>query len=630
MKVTGLLLLTILSLSSAFAQLVEYPVASHQVRSVNSGARTQSAGPLILPFWDDFSYSDSKTQPDVNLWKEGTSVLLNNGIGINAPSKNCVTFDGTDSQGKTYSINDVLAKGYADSLVSLPIRMDLVDPALRPTVYFSFFYQAKGLGEVPDPGDLLILSFKNSDGKWEVVYSVENSINIDPSTFYQVIIPVADNKFYHNDFQFRFQNKARLSGAYDTWNVDYVYLNTNRNATDTFYPDRTISSSLTSLFENYFSVPSKHFLQNPTSFLKKPSVYLYNLQQGAPQTLSYSSIATITKKYNAVETTTLYKLDSAQEPGGGAVLNSLQFFNLTLNKIPPASAFTGPAESFKINFRLNVLVKDNIPMPAGDYDIKYSPIDFRTNDTTRTVYTLSNYYAYDDGQAEYAAGISQSGAYVAFKYLFKSNQFDTLSSVDIYFPQFGDNSSQSVLLQIRKDLSDAPGSILYQSTIQVNRTTQNLFTNYKLAPAVIINSDFYVGWKLTSNASILAGLDKNTDNGDKLYYNTNGSWIQNTTVKGSMMVRPVFGKGVPDPVSGLETVIYDPIYPNPTERVCYLPAGAEFVFAIDITGRKVETEIADLSDRKSLTFLTSHSGLVLIRYSLGGKLHTEKIMVKAQ
>ncbi len=637
MKIQICYFVTLLLLSTSYAQLVEYPLASNASRSTISSkqfpsSRLQASGPLNLPFWDDFSYSDSLTYPQENLWLFGKSVFLSNGLGIRQPSKNVVTFDGVDSLGKPYNVNDALAKGLADKLVSLPIRMDLIDPALRNTVYSSFYYQVKGYGEAPDNGDLLILSFKNSDKKWETVYTVENSNAIQPDVFYQVILPVADDRFYHADFQFRFQNFARLSGPYDTWNVDYVYLNSGRSAGDTSYPDRTVSSSLSSLFVDYYSMPIKHFLQNPNGNLKKPSLDLYNLRADNIQPFDYNTKANITTKIGHQPATAAnVTLDVAQDPL--TTLNGLQFLNLTLNKIPAISDFNPLADSIGINISFSMATKDNVlPAQNGDYDpAKYSPIDFRVNDGIRSKYVLSSYYAYDDGSAEYGAGLNQSGSYLAFKFLNKSNQPDTLVNVDIYFPEFGDNTSQSLQLQVRSNLSDAASSILYQQNILVARTTKNKFVRYKLDPPVAVNSNFYIGWKQLSSASIPVGLDKNTDNGDKIYYNTNGTWVQNVSVKGSMMVRPGFGNPkLKALTTGLETTnVSEPIYPNPTTRICYLPLDAEGVLVFDITGRRIDIELQQLSDSKSLSFVSPVSGLVVVRYLLKGKFYTEKIMVRA-
>ena len=526
---------------TATAQLVEFPITSQASASSKQSrtARTNTT-PLNLPFWDDFSLADSVK---ADLWQYGRSVFLNNGLGINPPSRNVVTFDGVDSLGKPYNVNDVLAKGLADKLVSQPIRMDLVDPGLYNTVFFSFYYQVKGLGENPDNGDMLILSFLNKDNKWESIYTIENSDALAVDVFYQILIPITDSRFYHSKFQFRIQNFARLSGPYDTWNVDYVYLNTGRSVSDNSYPDRTVSSALNSLFADYYAMPIRHFMQNPTANLKKPALNLYNLRAGNQQPFDYSTEVNITTYKGNQTSNAKIPLDVAQDPG--TILTGLQFLNLTLNSIPPTTAFDPLADSIKVRFKYGMSTKDNVlPSENGDYDpAKYSPIDFRFNDSTRSNYVLSSYYAYDDGSAEYGAGLNQAGAFLAFKFLMKSPQPDTLAYVAIYFPEFGDNTNQSLQLQIRSNLSDDASSILFEQLIQVIRKTKNKFAIYHLEQPVIVKESFYICWRQASNASIPVGLDKNNDHGDKMYFNTNGTWTQNVTVKGSMMMRPGFGKG---------------------------------------------------------------------------------------
>lgn len=633
MKILASYLLTLSLLTPAAAQLVEFPIAPGNLsRQHSSSARIQDITPLHLPFWDDFSYTDTLTYPNQILWQFGNSVFLNNGIGINPPSKNVVTFDGVDSLGKPYNVNDALAKGLADKLVSAPIRLDLVDPSLRGTVYLSFFYQVQGRGEPPDPGDQLILSFRNSSNLWETIQTLENNTSLDPTVFYQVVVPVNGDQFYHNNFQFKIQNFARLSGPYDSWNVDYVYLNSGRFPTDTSYPDRTVSTPLNSLFADYFAIPIDHFMLNPAGNLKKPSLTLFNMRSGNLQPFDYTTEARITTKIGKQVTTTKIPLDAAQDPG--TILIGLQFLNLTLNSIPAVNAFDPKADSIGIRFKYGMSTKDNVlPSNNGDYDVaKYSPIDFRYNDSIRTKYVLSTYYAYDDGSAEYGAGLNQAGSYLSTLFLFKSSKPDTLTYVDIYFPDFGINTVQSLQLEVRSNLSDAASSILYTQTIQVTRTTQNKFTRYKFDIPVLIKSDFYLGWKQPVTVSLPVGLDKNTDNGDKIYYNTNGVWVKNVNVKGSMMIRPGFGRpGGNGPVTGIdEESKVTPIYPNPTSRYCYLPAEALDISVIDITGRRIDFEVLQQSDSMAIEFLSHVNGLVVVRYSLRGQYRAEKIMVREE
>ncbi len=616
----------------AFSQLVEYPLGSfsQSKKKPAVAARTQVLS-LNLPFWDDFSFSDSVATPNRSLWLYGASVLINNGIGINQPTKNVASFDGADSVGKPYNVNDQLAKGFADSLVSQPIRMDLVDPALRGTVFFSFFYQVQGNAESPDPGDQLIVSFRRADLSWDNVLILENDGSQDPKTFYQIPpIAITDQAYYHDKFQFRIRNFARISGPYDTWNVDYIYLNSGRSSTDTSYPDRSVSSQISSLFNDFYAIPLKHFSQNPAANIRQPTLTLYNMKAGNFQPFDYTTEARFITKTGSTITKTIVPLDTKQDPG--TLLIGQQFLNLTLHATPPPSAFNSLADSIGIRLKYGMSTKDNVPPGPlnGDYDpAKYSPIDFRTNDSIRANYVLSTYYAYDDGGAEYGAGLNQAGSYLAFKYKLKSNHAEKMTYVDIYFPQFGDFSNQSITLQIRSDLSDSPASVLYAQTVVVKRTTQNKFTRYVFTDDVPVLNEFYVGFKQLATANIPVGLDKNNDNADKIYYNTNGTWIQNTLVRGSMMIRPGFGTPKSDDTTtGLETESdVTPVYPNPAHRVCYLPLLAEEISVIDVTGRPLNIEVETLTDKKSLTFPPMSSGLVVVRYFIDAKRHTEKVMV---
>lgn len=629
------LLFILLSSVVTFAQLIEMPIGNHaspSTYSTNRSARKQST-PLNLPFWDDFSYSDSLNYPQESLWLYGKSVYLNNGIGIQQPTKNVVTFDGVDSLGNPYSINDRVAKGFADNLVSQPIRMDLVDPALRNTVYLSFFVQIMGNGEAPDNADNLSLSLLNSSNTWETVYTIGPGDTLANNVFYQVLIPISDDRFFHAAFQFRFRNYARLSGPYDTWNIDYVYLNSGRSATDSSYPDRSVSSSLNSIFRTYYSLPYKHFLKDPASNLKQPSLQLYNLRIGNVQPFDYSTNAIFSTYDNGSPTVNNIVLDVSQAPPSPSTITGGQFLNLTLNKIPDPTAFSTTADSVELIFKYKMATRDNVlppPTDNGDYDpSKYSPIDFRVNDKTSTHFKLSNYYAYDDGSAEYGAGFNRAGSFLAFKFPIRYDQPDTLVAIDIYFPNFGDNSSQSLLLQVRTNLGDLVNSVLYQQSILVNRTSQNKFTRYKLASYVLVKDTLIVGWKQITNASIPVGLDKNNDNGGMIFYNTTGQWVKNISVKGSIMVRPVFGLGNGDGIiTGIESKPEIRIYPNPAPGYCFLPLDAENITTFDLLGKKIQTESQILSDRQSLTFPSSVTGLVVIHYFSQGKYHAERVMIK--
>jgi hypothetical protein len=260
--------------------------------STYANARKQHSQDTIqLPFWDDFS-ATTDTFADTIRWLWGQSIRVNDGMAIRPPSLKVATFDGIDSVGRPYNPNDVLAKGYADKLVSQSIDLTTVDPADRNTVYLSYSYQLKGNGEIPDAGDRLLVQFLNDASQWVPVDTIENDGTLDPTLFYTSFVQVDKEEFFHAGFQIRIQNFARLSGPYDAWHVDYIYLNKGRSASDNAFPDRTISEPLTSLFGIYRTMPTSHFIADP-SIVTPPSIVATSLQRPFPQPINFSTAAQV-------------------------------------------------------------------------------------------------------------------------------------------------------------------------------------------------------------------------------------------------------------------------------------------------------------------------------------------------
>jgi hypothetical protein len=152
----------------ALAQLVVVPISKTpgKQKSTSKQSRIMAGGALSLPFWDDFSFSNSEYYPHDSLWLYGNSVSLNDGQAIHPPSKGVATFDGLDSLGLPYNVANPLQKGYADKLVSNPIALNTVRIGNRDSVFLSFFYQLGAQGENPDPGDLLVVEFLDTANHW--------------------------------------------------------------------------------------------------------------------------------------------------------------------------------------------------------------------------------------------------------------------------------------------------------------------------------------------------------------------------------------------------------------------------------------------------------------------------------
>lgn len=621
-----------------YGQLIIVPIQKEANEKQSPFLRTKSIDPVILPFWDDFS-SVRNGKPQNNLWEFGQSVWINDGMAINPPSINVATFDGLDSLGKPYNVNDVLAKGYADKLVSAPIRMDLVSDADKTRIFISFFYQYHGNGEPPDEGDLLSLSFKNSTGNWEVMWSIENDGTLEKDQFEQLIIPITDQRFFHDKFQFKIENFARLSGPYDTWHVDYIYINNGKLQVDPvrpLFPDRTITSKLSSTFTDYWSMPIKHFFSNTTSNYTQPSLYITNLRQdqvaGNGQPISYSSAARITT-YQGETSPTITELPLDVNVNIGSELFFREQQLVTLATTPNAASLNSVADSIKMKVGVIFDTGDNkIKTPTeGDYDFNvFNPIEFRTNDSISAEYVLSNYYAYDDGKAEYGAGLNQPGAQLAYEFTMMTDKRDTIVAVDIYFPRFGDESNQVILFQILRSLTNSASDILFSQSIPIQRTTENKFWRISLGelPAGV-QDKFYIGWKQNSSAIIAVGLDKNTDSGDKIFANINGAWEQNITLKGSLMIRPVFGKGKGEgTITNAESLVKLDLFPNPSQGVFTISGAIDAAELLDITGRKVTISTAVVNDQTQVTIHNPVNGLYLLKTYHLNKVSLYKIMVK--
>ena len=81
--------------------------------------------------------------------------------------------------------------------------------------------------------------------------------------------------------------------------------------------------------------------------------------------------------------------------------------------------------------------KDSLEMEVLFYidsgDSSSTNYNLKINDTSRTKILFSNYYSYDDGNAEYAAGLNQKNSELVLKYNILKE--DTLTQIMILFPE---------------------------------------------------------------------------------------------------------------------------------------------------------------------------------------------------
>lgn len=577
--------------------------------------------PLTLPFFDDFSTTQG--QPDPSRWQSGSGVYINNTMAINQPTVNIATFDGLTASGRPYVLNSPLSQGYTDTLASLPISLAGLSAA--DSVYLSFYWQAKGLGELPDPGDSLsrqagdslTVQFLDNTNTWRTVWA--NVGGIVNNNFFQVFIPVRSASYFHAGFAFRFRSFGRESGPFDTWNVDYIYLNKGRSLTNRFVKDVAVRQALSPLLKRYTAMPLSQYVVNP-----------------AAETAD--SITTdINNLFNNFNFTTLRF--TVRDDVSGRVLqddpptNSVLIPSLSSQKkiIKPNPYAGFAAAKASLRYKVDLLTTD-------DQSPSIPGVNLRQNDTISAVAALDDYYAYDDGTWEYAQQIRQREQ-VAVRFIL--NKPDAIGGVRACIVPFTTNQTgQSFVISVYGNRAGRPGTALYQqSFVTQYPTTRNGFVEFRFTKSVSVKDTFYIGYQQISSSDttfLRLGFDKNSPFGSQIFYNGGANWDQNLVssslnIQGAFMLRPVMG-AKPDTVV---TAIPDPeplaplrTYPNPTTGIIrWDNLTLTRLDVLNSSGRLVLTHEPDRG-QQSFDLSSLPDGLYLIRLFSDKRTAVQKLIVQ--
>ena len=209
-----------------------YSITKNRAKQeINKGIAASDT--LDLQMFDDFS--GQSVFHDKKMWLDDY-VFINNTYSDRQITLGVATFDALNDKGMLYETAS--SSGFkADQLTSKPINLNY--PASQ-NIFLSFFYQAGGLSDPPEPNDSLTLQFLAPvEQIWYSLWKMGGSTD---QRFKPVIIPVNQTRFLKKGFQFRVINYASLSqnlrdpsmvGNSESWNMDYVLLTKNRNAADT-------------------------------------------------------------------------------------------------------------------------------------------------------------------------------------------------------------------------------------------------------------------------------------------------------------------------------------------------------------------------------------------------------------
>ncbi len=641
----------------AFGQLIERPIhvqqSSTKAQKINklTNARVSEETDitLTLPFWDDFSGAEGIPSP--LLWMDNGNVDISGTIGINAPTYNVAVFNGVNTAGIPYNIDDN-GTVPVDTLVSHRIDLTQVPTNSLNSLFLSFFVQPGGLGELPDPDDSFALFFLDSDSNWVDIDittdasttvirggqdAVEfSSINPEEQIFSQVIVRIPAKRetdpenipnFIHENFRFRFQANGNQQGTFDSWLLDYVYANFNRNPGDIFYEDRSISRGIDATFGSYKSIPYDHFFENRNDLTDRFEFTLSNLDN-ILQILNYSievSNRETNERVSLVEDLT--EFDGGISADG--ILRGLEIASDSSSTVTGSQLMNAP-DTTLLDIKLSLFSRDTIgPNPLA-------PFGFLTNDTVTTQLNLVNTYAYDDGSAEFSAGINRNRGQVAVEYVLLSE--DTLTGIEINFPIiFPSSEDARIELFVRRNLRDEPGSIAVSQRVPNarllrSRANDSSLVNfiYDLREHKIVSDTIYIGFQQFTNDFIPIGLDKNNDNGDRIFFNLEENWIQNETVQGSLMIRPIFGTADPFiPTSNEEVVIESrlTLFPNPTSGMLNINGRYDHIQIYDLSGKQVPFTIHE-ANPSTVDISNLQQGIYIVRLAVGNEFLTKRIIKK--
>ena len=519
----------------------------------NNSTNYNRAVSLSLPFSDDFSYSTTQAYPNQNLWSD-SSTYVNSGFAIAPWSIGVATFDGLNRRGYPYTPNLVNMSSSlpADTLTSKPINLNLRVPS--DSIALTFYYQARGNGDTPELSDTLLLDYwKPKQATWstKVWYQRGNSNpNTNDTVFKRGFVWVSDTAYLHDGFKFRFRNKATTAGDFDHWHLDYVYMNINRGMIkDTTNIDFAFGYIPTPYLKNYSAMPWRQYDTN--DMVAKNSVFIRNNGITGSQ-LTYTAnfrngSNTFVHGYTsgAVNVTGIFKYK-------GWLKDTVVSNPRLKYKFP----FLTSAVGYKIQ---HILFKTTVD-------------DIQRNDTVIQQQNFSNYYAFDDGSAEGGYYINGAGGKIAAKYTTRVT--DTLKSVRIYFEPAGSlNLSQTYGFDIA--IWQAGQSGPSTNTVYVDPVTKyvnyfpngefNKFSEFQLTtPLILPPGNYFIGFQQKVATGIVVGFDKNINHASSLYYDSGNGWTQ-SSIYGSIMMRPVFGTELPLSVKEnptLKTNLFS-VYPNP-------------------------------------------------------------------
>ncbi len=610
------------------AQIIIVPLGGDQNRQQAPAASMRIAADgdtLSLPFLDEFSTYTGN--PQSGLWEASGGVFVNEDLGVNPPSYHVASFDGLDATGQPYNFVEdsptavTNIQGATDSLTSKPI-----DLSQGNDIALSFYWQKGGIDDALQPRDNsnLSLYFLDQDSVWNQVWPADDTeeATIDSAEFAVFnfkFINITDPIYLHGGFQFQFRSTGLVTGNRDLWNVDYVYLDSNRTKTN--IQDFAFQNIPSSLLNGYRAVPSKQFWVSPSTFLND-SVGCQYVNLSDSLTIVGDSSIIVRELVSGLE----LDVTQTQVPNGG---------------------FIQPKEVFDISYSPDVNgIVNNLQAISGQerlvlensFNIGGDKLDnFPSNDAVSNTHVIDNYFAYDDGTAETGFGMVGYGL-LAVKYELLTS--DQLYALEIYFPKIGfDLEGQNLNLRVWKTLEGVDNATTTEviATIFTNLTYSDMrdgFQRFEFSePLDLEAGPIYVGYEQNSNRRLLVGFDNNSNGVNNIYANLGGGWNQDfigtgeNAISGALMLRPSFGEeivSVEDPSFSESNFT---LFPNPLDgQNLHFNEELDQITVYDLEGRILFSD--QLNGETQTTLPELKAGMYLVEMVKDGQKKVERLMVR--
>jgi hypothetical protein len=438
-------------------------------------------------------------------------------------------------------------------------------------------------------------------------FNISTWTSVDPYGYFkQVMIPVTKEKYLCDKFQFRFRNYASLEpqqgiagweGNVDQWHIDYIRLDVNRNHKDFFTNDLAFVYPTTSFLKNYQAMPWKQF--QPADVKSNFTNYLTNLSEGT-RTSTYRY--TVSQNGN-----TIYN-----SPISGAIdIYSYYTHGIQKNELQasPVITFSPPYLKDTTTFTVRHVFEN---AAGNDFCI--------SNDTCIFEQKFSDYYAYDDGTAEYGYLLNNQYGIANLALKFSLREPDSLSGIRMWFNHTKNYENKEALFSIAvwDDNNGQPGTKLYTSEAKRPRFEGQFldFVEYQFDKKINVSGNIWVGFEQQGNVQLNIGFDQNNDSRKFFKYNTRGIW-EESAFKGTPMLRPVFGE-----INTLSTKNIQKfstvISPNPASHFISITNYELQITSVeiyDVLGRKQKAENRKQNEEDIISIDVSHlqSGIYFVK-----------------